>query len=288
MTTTIRIEAFSLATIRFAAKSKNTLFPATGFLLRCQNDYYLITALHVLTGRDWETKTILSKTGFVPEEFALKIPFYKMIKPGQHQLMWLDHTLVLDGPDPEVAPWFVHPARQDDVDVGIMPLKNLPDLVHQKAVAAGMANADTKIFAVDWDPQVKLKTYVGDDVFVVGFPENIKVAGEFPIWKRGSVASEPDIPTKDLPFLLVDTGTRGGMSGAPVFRRQPVGIAPTMIKGQFGAFEEPYIELFGIYTGRFGADDLTSQLGIVWKRTVVADMLAAPKLGKPGSASWLW
>ena len=39
----------------------------------------------------------------------------------------------------------------------------------------------------------------------------------FPIWKRGSIASEPEIPIDGKPMFYIDTATRQGMSGAPVF-----------------------------------------------------------------------
>lgn len=57
---------------------------------------------------------------------------------------------------------------------------------------------------------------VATDVFVLGYPKGISGGGEFPIWKRASIATEPDIQLGTLPKMLVDTATREGMLGAPV------------------------------------------------------------------------
>lgn len=40
--------------------------------------------------------------------------------------------------------------------------------------------------------------------------------GVFPVWKRGSIASEPLFNINLGPAILVDAVTRRGMSGSPV------------------------------------------------------------------------
>ena len=37
-----------------------------------------------------------------------------------------------------------------------------------------------------------------------------------PIWKKSTIASEPDIDINNLPCFYIDSTTREGMSGAPV------------------------------------------------------------------------
>jgi Trypsin-like peptidase domain len=283
MSGSITIHPYSLSTLRLSSKRDTVTRSATGFILKRGSQFYLVTALHVLTGRNWQTKKPLSDTGFIPEQFSIMVPFYKRLSSSEHRLNWAGYAIVPNGPDEEVAPWLVHPKYREDVDVGIVPLSDLPNRFLKEQISAGIADPDSKIFAFDWEAEPKLLTRVGDDVFVVGFPENIRVSGEFPIWKRGSVASEPDIGVQGLPYLLVDTGTRAGMSGSPVIRRSPSGIAPL---GQ--AFVEPWTDLFGVYSGRFGADDLTSQLGIVWPRQVLSDILNQPTLGKSSLCTRLW
>jgi hypothetical protein len=286
---TITLNAFTLATIRFSANYGEIKRPATAFIIRTGAFYFLVTALHVLTGRHWQTKA-LSDNGLIPNGFTLLVPFYKHLPPREHEIFWIPFEIRIqtEGRDEKVAPWLVHPTLREDVDVAILPLSDFPKRVHDNLVSRGKADNHYEIFSFDYNSAPKLRTAVGDDVFVVGFPENIKTAGEMPIWKRGSIASEPDIDIDDLPYLLVDTGTRSGMSGAPVLRRASAGIFPYGDGTNFGAFSKPRTELFGIYSGRFGADDLSSQLGIVWKEKVISEILATPTLGKSSICTRLW
>jgi hypothetical protein len=58
-------------------------------------------------------------------------------------------------------------------------------------------------------------------VFILGFPKGIS-QGAFPIWKRGSIATEPLYGVTTIwaksgaPVILVDALTNDGMSGSPV------------------------------------------------------------------------
>ena len=286
------IHTYSLATIRFSAKRGEISKPGTGFILRRESEFFLVTALHMLTGRHWETKKPLSDSGFLPETFSLMLPYYRLTPPNRHGFRWVSYNIAPMGVDQgaheEVAPWFVHPTYREAVDVGVIPLSDLPQKLLDQEKSAGNAELSSIIYAFDWTGVPQLKTAVGDDVFVVGFPESIRTVGELPIWKRGNVASEPDLPVNDLPYLLVDTGTRSGMSGSPVVRRQSPGISTYGENSDLSLFKETVTELFGVYSGRFGADDITSQLGIVWKQDVISEIIATPTLGKSSLCPWLW
>jgi hypothetical protein len=289
---TATIHSYSLATIRFFAKRAGVSKPGTAFILRRSNEFFLVTALHMLTGRHWQTKRPLSESGFLPESFSLLLPYYKFTAPNLHGFSWVNYDIAPlsaeQGASERVAPWFVHPKHREDVDVGVLPLRDLPQRLLDQEKVSGSAEATSNVYAFDWANSAQLRTAVGDDVFVVGFPENIRTAGELPIWKRGSVASEPDLPIDNLPYLLVDTGTRSGMSGSPVVRRQAAGLGTYGAGAEFSLFKEPMEELFGVYSGRFGADDTTSQLGIVWKQEVISEIIATPTWGRSSLCTWLW
>ena len=95
----------------------------------------------------------------------------------------------------------------------------------------------------------------------------------FPIWKRGSIATEPDIDLDGLPKLFVDTASREGMSGAPVFA-QYTGFWTPEDKSElkdsvFGTGRR----FLGIYSGRVGDDPFQAQLGIVWKPTAIEEII---------------
>jgi len=101
--------------------------------------------------------------------------------------------------------------------------------------------------------------------------------GRTPIWKRGSVASEPDYDWRNMPAFLIDTATRDGMSGSPVVARHSGilltgandGMGPDSLIGTMTKFT-------GIYSGRIGEDEMGVQLGLVWKPIVLDDEARTP------------
>jgi hypothetical protein len=55
---------------------------------------------------------------------------------------------------------------------------------------------------------------IGNEVFILGYPLGFTHFVNTPIWKRGSIASEPHIETAETKFrVVIDATTRGGMSG---------------------------------------------------------------------------
>ena len=127
--------------------------------------------------------------------------------------------------------------------------------------------------------------YVGDDVFVLGYPRGFDGGHELAIWKRGSIASQPNVDLEKLPKILVDTATREGMSGAPVIARRRGLIIPRGVQGTPGQFTG--LELIGqadtflgVYSGRIGDDELGVQLGIVWKARVLEEIIVGQRIGQ--------
>jgi hypothetical protein len=100
------------------------------------------------------------------------------------------------------------------------------------------------------------------DVFILGYPFGADPPG-FPVWKRGSVASEPDLTRIGAGYMLVDTASRPGMSGAPVIRRSwGAHITET---GIFPLSSTHATNLIGIYSGRLYTKEPTdAQIGMVW------------------------
>lgn len=292
MSKIVTIHAYSLATVGLSVKRGEITKPGTGFILQRRDQYYLVTALHMLTGRHWQTKALLSKDGFLPESFSIQLPYHKTIGPKAHGFRWLKYEIcpmtVEQGASEGVAPWWVHPDNKEGIDVAVLPLSDLPKKLMDQEIALGNADPGSAVHSFDASSPPQLSTSVGDDLFIIGFPENIRTTGELPIWKRGTLASEPDLSIDELPYVLVDTGTRSGMSGSPVVRRQAAGIGSFGANSELSIFSKPVSELFGIYSGRFGADDVTSQLGIVWKRCVIDDIISRPTFGKSSLCTWLW
>jgi hypothetical protein len=157
--------------------------------------------------------------------------------------------------------WLEHPVRRLRIDVVAIPIA-VPD----------WAQAYT-IDSVNTAPKMLLR--VSTDVFVLGYPRGISGGRGFPIWKRASIATEPD---KDLdgPKMLVDTATREGMSGSPV-----IAVAHKGFEAEPGflATGDHAYRFVGVYSGRLGADEMKAQLGIVWKARVVDEIVQVPTLG---------
>jgi hypothetical protein len=118
-------------------------------------------------------------------------------------------------------------------------------------------------------------------VYVLGYPYDINGGKELPIWKRGSIATEPSINIDNLPKILIDTATRPGMSGSPVIYRRSgiiykddsMELSKDTIIGTISGF-------LGVYSGRINAKDtLEAQLGIVWKEEVIEEILKGEVFG---------
>ncbi|MCF6348609.1 MAG: hypothetical protein L3J20_09970 [Flavobacteriaceae bacterium] len=84
-----------------------------------------------------------------------------------------------------------------------------------------------------------------------------------------------------MPKIFVDTASRPGMSGSPViFKRSGIhGIIDGKLKldtviGVIQGF-------VGIYSGRIlGKNELEAQLGIVWKKQVIDEIIDGDTKGK--------
>lgn len=98
-----------------------------------------------------------------------------------------------------------------------------------------------------------------------------------PIWKKSSIATEPDINIEGLPKTLIDTATRSGLSSSPAIM-QRIGIhgmvdgkmLPTTSIGRIRNF-------LGVYSGRVGDDEFKAQLGVVWKARVIEEIITVKK-----------
>jgi len=157
--------------------------------------------------------------------------------------------------------WFQHGEQGQNIDIAVIPvdISALPDNI--KVYAYGDIISDDLI-----------SFNAGHDVFIVGFPRGIGLNDVFPIWKRGSIASEPVFGVEGFPGFLVDSATREGMSGSPVYRRtwniaNYEDRSTTMSPGVF-------TRLLGIYSGRYGAnDELLAQIGRVWSVELINDVI---------------
>jgi hypothetical protein len=121
-----------------------------------------------------------------------------------------------------------------------------------------------------WSPSVSSSCYI------VGFPEGLQ--GDFgtPIWKRGSIATEPEVNHGGLPCLLVDSLTNPAMSGSPVIAQSDEIFRENVPDGTIG----PWRSLCGVYSGRLGDAGVGFQLGRVWKAELIKEMFLRQRIGQ--------
>ncbi|MEH1030006.1 trypsin-like peptidase domain-containing protein [Micromonospora profundi] len=227
-----------------------SLATGTGFVVNYNDHPYLITNRHNLSGRRTDTNEPLHASAATPD--FVRIMHNSSLGPGN----WCSRDEPLIGTNGEPL-WLEHPRLGRHVDVVALQLRNLNEV---ELYPYSMDSQDSEVA----DPAVS------EGVSIVGFPFGLTGGGVFGIWSRGFVATEPDVDFNDLPLFLIDSRTRPGQSGSPVIVYFNGGMVPTKGGGS-GIFGHPVEKLLGVYSGRINAQ---SDLGFVWKASVIADILA--------------
>jgi hypothetical protein len=249
-----QLDYYSLCSVQLNLFFRDTkLSTATGFFKFIDEQLYLVSNWHVFSGRHPKTGQPLHKLGAIPDRIKLTLH-------GQDfGLVYEDSNLYLDNADGR-ALWKQHRLGQS-IDVAILPINEMPDMIAWHDIVG---------------PDEPDSIYVGPgmDVFVLGYPQGVSNSGILPIWKRGSIATEPAINHNDERLFLIDCATREGMSGAPViFRTAAVYVGEAEGANIF----KQASKFVGVYSGRFGAKELDSvQLGRVWAPSIVTEIIECP------------
>lgn len=230
---------------------------ATGFIYRKEDQNFLITNWHNVTGRHPISNKLKNSELMVPT--SLVVWFHHEVEEGKFGWKPMPCQLHDEAENPK---WLEHPTYGSRVDVVAIAVTSTEDIT---------------FFPINEIELSDFRIEVSQEVFVLGFPRGVTGSGKLPIWKRGSIASEPTANLDGLPKCLIDTATREGMSGSPVFVRftgfyvkDPNNVAHDDWLGQGDQF-------LGIYSGRIieQTDELAAQLGIVWKAQVIDEILSA-------------
>lgn len=134
----------------------------------------------------------------------------------------------------------------------------------------------------------ELKVRTATRTTVVGYPYGYyDKTNSLPIWKTGSIASEPDVDFDGKKLIVLDISAFPGMSGAPVFARVQ-GMYETieggMKEGLINKFLGIYASMQMLNKNKFlellitkntvGIKDSESlQLGHVWKSELIFEVL---------------
>jgi hypothetical protein len=253
------IDYYNLCTaVLIPRRGELELGHATGFWFARDGQFYLVTNCHVVSGRNAYTGQPLRRDGAIPEVIRtfFQSPRLGFLTPGVIIPLYNDEGRPI---------WWQHASGQD-IDVAIIPFDY-------------EADDGYKIFPVNQQiEEPPLFFNVGIDVFVVGYPLNIQHGYMLPIWKRGTVATTPSFPFDGLPLFLIDTLSRKGMSGSPVFVRSIGG--GLMDNMSYIASPAIFTRFVGVYSGRYGADDqFGAHLGRVWHRSVIDEIIQNPLPG---------
>lgn len=217
---------------------------ATGFVIKRDKNYYLITNWHVVSGKKPSSNQSLSPENKVPNK--LKVWFH-----GQKLGSWVPRDIFLTDSKGNSL-WLEH-KRGREIDVVVVPITKFKD---------------TKIYEIDLLlADFDLMIYPSEPVSIIGFPLGITSAGKLPIWKTGNIASDIDIDWGGKPAFLIDATTKSGMSGSPVIAKR-VSIYQTSTGNKIGNA----VKFLGVYSGR-EVDENGIEIGYVWKPKVIHEIL---------------
>ena len=181
---------------------------ASGFFIRRdEKNVFFATNWHVVTGRD-PTRPNLAPLGVkLPCVARLKLHTLVKNKPGMLSLVHKSECRVkLNNADGEQPEWLNIPTMREKADVVVLMLDRAE--LDENVIYTTIA---------DCQLSPEYQEAVMDDVFVVGYPSGLSGGdGVLPLYKRGSIASEPAIDQQRLPRFLINCRTAEGMSGSPV------------------------------------------------------------------------
>jgi Trypsin-like peptidase domain len=247
---------------------------ATGFLYQHNGRAFLITNYHVVSGRHPETGRVLHPSGYCPDSIVLDVATDagKHEQSGKRITKWEWRTLSLfSEAEPAKHIWTEHPEHGSRFDAVAIPFPGAED------TRITAANADS--LGLD-----KIRVYPSMEAFVLGYPLGMSGGAHFPIWKRATIATEPDFDLDGLPRFYIDTATRKGMSGAPVYAQEVGYWLPEGESDQSKALIGKGRRFVGVYSGRLGADDeFKAQLGIVWKESALISLIESALAGSDES-----
>jgi hypothetical protein len=261
----VKIDSLSLCSHYLRMKFGETdtvIATGSGFIYEYDDIFYLITNGHNITGVNPETGLKLSSHCGFPTIITTKARTIIDGEKVQIGAFLFDIDLYSDKiyQDPL---WLIHPQHGYNVDVVAVPIESKMNI-----------HKDVKLFPINkFEFDTKFSPEVSDDAFILGYPFDINGSKELPIWKRATIATEIGIDLDDLPKLLVDTATRSGMSGSPVIYQRS-GYHKSLSGKQNEDIIGTIRDFLGIYSGRIGSEDnFKSQLGIVWKKRVIDEIL---------------
>lgn len=267
---------------------------ATAFFVEFGEVSFVVTNWHVVSGKHFLTKEPIDAGRRVPTRIMAKLATYDVGNRDRGEFGIAPFEINLfESEDPV---WLEHPELGSDCDVVAIPLErpdSCPSNLHRPANSIS---------------SVRIPVEPGGTVFIIGFPEGVSVGFGLPLWKSGYIASEPHydvtvggeqrefgglVGGREVPAFFVDTRTRRGMSGSPVFARyvgswdsrDPYRKSDPFDDPDFLDREDYFLggagtEFVGCYSGRVLAREEGAALGLCWGKHVIETICSARRRGR--------
>ena len=267
----------------FAGDDAGWLSTGTGFFYRLDDDLFIVTNWHVISGRTWPSGKVSTPDGRRPTKIGLKLAS-KMTQPSEdYYLATRDGSIFADNK----PKWLEHPELGWKCDMVAFPVGEIPEAVQQFHKPVNLVSRET----IPIEPS--------STVFIIGFPKSISSGPGFPIYKSGYVASEPDFDARvngtpsmvgamkdgmEVPAFFIDSLTREGMSGSPIFASYSGIWNPDDPHGKFELKNSTHIgravQFIGCYSGRAtGERESDAALGLCWRESAIREICEARKPG---------
>lgn len=222
------------------------LASATAFTVIWEDQPFLITNWHVVTGKDADTNACLDKKhAAIPNKLSVKFHAHGQLGVWKR----MDVPLYDDSGN---SLWIEHPLGSL-IDVVAIPVVNAQGIeIHPLSL---------QLADVDMVPMPAMP------ISVIGYPLGLTAGESWPIWKTGHIASDPGIDFQPgRPAFLIDATTRSGMSGAPVVIRLDSYMQENGSQILAGGITTKFM---GIYAGRIHDE---SEIGRVWRPFVLSEI----------------
>lgn len=274
------IDHISLSTTPiFLRKGDNVVSQGTGFYFLTRDEenqvLFLVTNYHVLTGS-------APKEGKPPIGDNILFQFHESETDSGKV-----RTSGLPLFTPSGRPVWISSSTHPEADLAIIPLPT-------------ECSKDCKVFCLseEWaNPRMKIRP--ATDVSLVGYPYGYyDTKNALPVWKSGTLASEPSIDFEGKPLVLVDVSAFPGMSGSPVFAvangmyENATGdsVSPGMVRQFIGIYasmqmigKSKYLEEI-VHDSKLGINDYESlEIGHVWKANIILEAVKNIDIHKYGA-----
>jgi Trypsin-like peptidase domain len=223
---------------------------ATGFVVEKHDKHYLITNRHVVLacGPDTDAANI---GGWM---CANRLAILHNKVGHLTESLWVTEELY----DPQRTNrlWIEHPTLRGSVDIVALPLLQTQGIQFYPLDLVAEINEDVSVLP-------------GDSITIVGFPFGIVQSGGLPIWKAGTIASDPDMDYSGKRMFAVDTTSRPGMSGSPVYAVRSVAY-----RNKSGQLMSPAAAGRSVkrFLGIYSEQQIAAEIGGVWKAEVVKEL----------------